>query len=354
MLSNTYINIFSSIRSYSKLHNLDNAIINQYLNYIQSLIENPKDTSNCYCENHHILPKSWGGTQCSTWKGNSEKENVIRISFYDHVMIHMILSNLKDKSMKRAFFIITSRRPNLIYNLFTRDQAIKIIEDAKIKGIKTNSQSVINVNTNQIFVSAREATRTLQIKYKIDDNHISAHIKQKTKAVDGCFYMKVQDMDNKNSKYWIDYFENLSTQKLLRKQKATIKSVINLHNKEMFESAAAATRNIKSKGFNCTISNVASAINNKTRAADNCFYMKVQDMNGKSAEYWLDYRNKLEIKNRENHYKRLGKIQIKCIELNMIFNSIKEASEYCKVYYNKISQIIDTDQSYKGLSFISL
>ena len=354
MLSSTYISIFRSVHRYGKLHNLDNNTVDQYLNYIQSFIENPKDISNCYCENHHILPKSWGGKDCSNWNGQTETENVIRMPFYDHVMVHMILSNLNDNSMKRAFFVIASRRPDLIYDLFTRDQAIKIIEEAKLKGIATNSKSVININTNQIFVSAREATRALQTKYKLNDNHISFRIKQKTKAADGCFYMKVQDMGDKDSKFWLSYFENISAEKLQYRQRTTAKSVINLHTKEIFESAAEATRNIQSKGYTCTISNVATAVNNLVRAVDKCFYMKVQDMDNKSTDYWLDYYIQLEIRNRETHHKRLGKKQIKCVETNKAYDSFKKASVDCEIYSDKISRIIDTDQSYKGLTFISL
>lgn len=51
----------------------------------------------CYCENHHILPRSMGG--------NDDKTNIVALTAREHFLIHWLLYKIhKNSSMALAFF----------------------------------------------------------------------------------------------------------------------------------------------------------------------------------------------------------------------------------------------------------
>jgi len=69
--------------------NRDLFLENKYTNWYFSIIENrknnelPKDT---YSENHHIIPKSFGG--------DNSKLNLVRLSAREHFLVHWILTKV--------------------------------------------------------------------------------------------------------------------------------------------------------------------------------------------------------------------------------------------------------------------
>lgn len=70
-----------------------------YLKIHDSIIERSKSRikPDCYCENHHILPRSMGGTD--------DKENLTYLTAREHFLIHWILYKInKNSSMALAFF----------------------------------------------------------------------------------------------------------------------------------------------------------------------------------------------------------------------------------------------------------
>ena len=54
----------------------------------------------CYCELHHIIPKSLGGS--------NDKENLVYLTAREHFIAHWLLKNIhKNKQMIYAFFSMT-------------------------------------------------------------------------------------------------------------------------------------------------------------------------------------------------------------------------------------------------------
>jgi len=69
-----------------------------YSNLISKAKERRKP--DCYCENHHIIPKSHGGSD--------RKENLVYLTAREHFLAHWLLLKIHmDKSMTFAFFSMT-------------------------------------------------------------------------------------------------------------------------------------------------------------------------------------------------------------------------------------------------------
>jgi hypothetical protein len=67
----------------------------------------------CYCENHHIFPKSCGGS--------NKKENIVRLTSREHYICHLLLTKMfSDKKstyrMINAFMRMNHSRTNERYN----------------------------------------------------------------------------------------------------------------------------------------------------------------------------------------------------------------------------------------------
>lgn len=59
-----------------------------------------RDAPLCYCERHHVVPKSHGG--------GDEPSNLVILTAREHFIAHWLLKNIhKDKSMTYAFFCMT-------------------------------------------------------------------------------------------------------------------------------------------------------------------------------------------------------------------------------------------------------
>lgn len=80
-----------------------------YNQIIENRKQNPLD-ENEYGENHHIVPKSLGGTD--------EKENLIRLSAREHFICHALLAEMYEKEtfewykMNHAFMMMKSESDN--------------------------------------------------------------------------------------------------------------------------------------------------------------------------------------------------------------------------------------------------
>lgn len=74
-----------------------------YDNIIQNRLENPL-TDSKYGENHHIIPKSLGGSDCSN--------NIVRLTAREHFICHALLAEMYDKEtpewykMNHAFMMM--------------------------------------------------------------------------------------------------------------------------------------------------------------------------------------------------------------------------------------------------------
>lgn len=70
---------------------------NRYLKFIDSL---KGQTVDGYCEVHHIVPKSLGGT--------NNKDNLIKLTARQHYVAHWILARALGGSAARAFFMMSN------------------------------------------------------------------------------------------------------------------------------------------------------------------------------------------------------------------------------------------------------
>lgn len=71
-----------------------------YCSLISKRLKNPL-TQDEYCELHHIIPKSEGGT--------NERDNLIRLSAREHYIAHLLLAKIyKDKKMYAAIIFMRS------------------------------------------------------------------------------------------------------------------------------------------------------------------------------------------------------------------------------------------------------
>lgn len=81
-------------------------INNKYTKWYNSIISNAQDRSNnSYTENHHIIPKSLGGT--------NTKENLIRLTAREHFVCHLLLIKmvlLNEHKRKMQFALNSFRR----------------------------------------------------------------------------------------------------------------------------------------------------------------------------------------------------------------------------------------------------
>ena len=67
-----------------------------YCALITKRLQNPIDRDDCYCEKHHIIPKSEGGTD--------EQDNLVNLTAREHYIAHLLLMKIyNDWKMKHAF-----------------------------------------------------------------------------------------------------------------------------------------------------------------------------------------------------------------------------------------------------------
>lgn len=59
-----------------------------YCALISKRLKNPLSKDDCYCETHHIIPKSEGGT--------NEPDNLVNLTAREHYIAHLLLARIYD------------------------------------------------------------------------------------------------------------------------------------------------------------------------------------------------------------------------------------------------------------------
>lgn len=104
-------------------------IDNKYHRWYFSIINNAKirATPNGYSENHHILPKSMGGT----WA----KKNIVSLTAREHFICHLLLTKMTSGIAKQKMFWALKRLvPNRTTEKRYSPRSSKIYEMAKLSG----------------------------------------------------------------------------------------------------------------------------------------------------------------------------------------------------------------------------
>lgn len=107
------------------------------------------DFGNVRTELHHIIPRSWGGTDVA--------QNLIRLPIKHHVVAHHILARTGDVHMQNAFNIIVGNHAHL----FNYNQTIQMIADSRRMIVEAKNKPVINLDTGEIYPSITEASLAL-------------------------------------------------------------------------------------------------------------------------------------------------------------------------------------------------
>ena len=166
---------FQQVRNYVGSYN---RYIERYIAFIASRIDLNKTRNITKDEghDHHIFPVSWGG--------DNDLNNIVRLTFKEHVIAHHLLYYTNDKKMIIAFYSMCNiaHKSDIKYNL-TANQYQILQEKAylikcenskknmsnpeirqkisdKLKGrfigdMSQHKRAVINTDTNEVFATAR-------------------------------------------------------------------------------------------------------------------------------------------------------------------------------------------------------
>lgn len=96
-------------------------------------------------EIHHIIPRSWGGTD--------EQSNLIKLSYQDHIIAHCYLAHTGDVKMLNAVMMFFGTR----YQYFS-PQMIKRVAHLKRQYSIVRGRRVVNLDKGIVFSSIREAS----------------------------------------------------------------------------------------------------------------------------------------------------------------------------------------------------
>lgn len=154
--------------------------IDRYIKFIVSRIELNKTRGDIEGHIHHIVPRSWGGTNA--------KSNLVKLTYKEHIIAHHLLYYTEDPKMVMAFYCMANIFHNneIKYNL-TAEQYQLLCEQArplqgeiqkakmanpeirqkisnslkgKCVGAKSShKRAVINLVTMEVFPTAREADK---------------------------------------------------------------------------------------------------------------------------------------------------------------------------------------------------
>ena len=125
--------------------------INRYVNFITQRLDRDlvyQATRN-NTEKHHIIPRSWGGSDDSS--------NLIVLTVKEHIVAHHILARTTNRSMIFAF----NRTVNRSVSDFNYNISLKIVEEARKEWLNLICKPVINLNTGEIYSGASNASREL-------------------------------------------------------------------------------------------------------------------------------------------------------------------------------------------------
>lgn len=287
----------------------DKRYVHHYINFINKAYQRVPDKQT-YQELHHIVPRSWGG--------DNQPDNLIRLTKYDHLIAHKILALSKDYKMVRGFLATFST-----YNLKqVNSKMIRLYEQLK----QSISKPVVNLNTGEIYCSARLASQTLGLSNCIVTNAIKTHQKG------GPYYWAFKTA--------VDQYgcENL-LQQYIDERSANVRDreVVNLNTLQCYKTAADGARSL---GLQSKRS-VVTAILQKCSAGG--YYWQYKDMidDRHDVDYWLQFYKDAVKRNHRNR-------KIVDVHNGTVYNSIKEMSVKLNVPFCTICNALKRGHKIRG------
>jgi len=139
-------------------------IDNKYTNWYNSIIDSARNRIlEGYSENHHIIPKSLGGS--------NNKSNIVALTAREHFICHLLLTKMttgssRSKMAKAAFMLTTSSSNQERYKITNRRyEKIKLEFSISHKG-KSSPQKGVKVTDPIKLANIKAAAQRRSLRYK--------------------------------------------------------------------------------------------------------------------------------------------------------------------------------------------
>ena len=306
--------------------------INGYINFIKRMKD--LNVNPIKGENHHIIPKSWGGSD--------SEDNLIRLSIQHHIIAHVYLMRTTDPQMINAFNKIRTGNDK---NHRDVNIAPWMIEEISLQRYYTNlsqGRAVVNLTTNVEYDSIKESCKLNKInlsyfrfcmKY---NNPINGQYWQYKDRITGTNQQEIEKI-KQNRQILLQRKRKTPTLHQRNNKIYNSYPVININTKQRYICANEAARE-----YNVSKSSINDAIVRKAKSA-NCYWIYEKDINGRSLddilkEYSHDGPNRFVMK-------------IINIQTQQVFEGLIEACKFYNVREFSISSSINLGVLCKGYNF---
>lgn len=247
--------------------------LDRYVKFITSRIELNKTRGDVEGHIHHIVPRSWGGTNAKT--------NLVKLTYKEHIIAHHLLYYTEDPKMVMAFYSMANIFHNneIKYNLTVQQYQLlceqarplqgeiqkakmtnpeirqKISDSLKGKCVGANSshkRAVINLATMEVFPTAREADKAYGYPITTVTNGIWGRYRVKGQQWEYYdVYMKgesesivPQQSSRFKGKKHTEESKRRISESLKGRAPNNTKKVINLQTKKIFNSCSDACQSL--------------------------------------------------------------------------------------------------------------
>ena len=272
-----------------------------------------------YWEGHHILPKCLGG------KGSTRAKhpNIIRLTAKEHFIAHKLLAqeNPDVLGLQQAFWQMCTCLKNT-----KRDYLLLAEEYARLREtvIRLSGKSVICIETGKLYSSIREA----RLDFPTSGGGISRCCRNLAQTASGYHWAFTSDIE-KIEKLNILYKDKSQIAKGCRQDRA----IICIETQQVFTRVTEA---INKFGMG-----VATCLAGKSKKAYGYHWAYLDDIDTQNnLSQYIDKDPDL----KPGAFRR----KVYCVELELTFDSLKEASIFAKVSSSAIIRCAKGEQKYAG------
>lgn len=294
-----------------------------YDSFIQSIIGSRGQwniPTNTYWEGHHIKPRCLGG------KGTTKAKhpNIIRLTAKEHFIAHKLLADEHptNLNLQWAYWAMCVG----LSSTGKRDFIVGAEEFERIKEcvLKLASKSVICIETGVIYRSIREA----RAEFPTSGSGISRCCRGKARIAAGYHWAFTADLD-RVAELTETYFGKPQIVKECKQDRA----IICIETQQVFDRVTDA---VDQFGMG-----VAGCLSGKSRKAYGYHWAYLDDL--VTQDKLQQYVNK-EPDNKPGAYR----LRVYCVELDSVFNSIKEAAVATGASSTTISRCVNGKQQHAG------
>lgn len=283
--------------------------INRYIKYIEGC--QTKNFFDTQIHKHHIVPKSWGGTDDSC--------NLIALPPRYHFVAHLLLSKTNDIKMITAFWFMCNTYKQRV-NSVTYERLLINCQKALKSRI---GKSVCNLNTGDVYETATDAS----IAIGMGSQAVACAIFNNMRS-GGYYWQYVGQMTNTT------IAEELSRLITLRQAKDQRRPVINLTTGKVYSSVAEASDYCQMKKR----SYISDSIKHH-RKCRRSYWQYLDQMESTNIEHELE-----RIKSLQNSNKK----QVINISTGEVFDSARQAARHYNYPKDAISTAIRNERPYYG------